>query len=186
MPIEKVLKEVWFDVDTAWKYHQINSERCLQAVMHSSLRKHLGTFAWQIFVEPEMVPEGDGKKYPDLVVAENGEIRAIIELKFCPQGYVEYREDIEKLLKFERSRNVEYHLDLDVCTGRYTEQVFKITEETRFVFAVIARDDAEAVDFGIGSDHPALNVPTGFCHLAGKITGRTEAPPQFTTNFTNC
>lgn len=72
MSINDVLTTVLLDVASAWNYHQTNLERCRQAVMHSSLRKHLGTFAWQIVIELEMLLEGVGKKYPDLVDAKNG------------------------------------------------------------------------------------------------------------------
>lgn len=183
MLLQGILAAAWLDIEMAWKMQQINSEHCLQAVMHGALRKHLPDPGWQILVEPEMVPEGDGPKYPDLVIAREGIVRAVIELKFCPQGYVKYKEDIEKLLKFERSTNIDYPLNLNVCTGRYAEPLFKITEKTIFVFAVIAREDAEAVDLGVGSECQTPNLPARFGHLMGMITGRDGDPPRFTACF---
>ena len=121
------------------------SERGLQAVLYTELRKELSSDS-HVVVEPtwEMA---DGNAFPDLVIVEGGEITDIFELKFVPQGYVEWEEDIERLFRYIEKHDEQYPrypVRLNPKTGQWDAD-FPVQEGCCLHFVVVARHDAEAV-----------------------------------------
>mgnify|MGYP000688714723 CR=1 FL=1 len=170
--MKELLEIVWKQIEDDYQDGLIHAERCMQASFYRALRDLdvPSDGLRSIFVEPYMSVEGT--TYPDIVVCEGDEIRAIIELKCVPHWYSEFKDDLQKLAKFERSGTEGFHLEIEPCTGKYTDRQFKITNETLYVFAVITRHDAEAVSTDLFDKYEG---PSRFVHLIGKIPGEKNA-----------
>lgn len=166
------LKEVWDAVKAEFKDGVINSERCMQAVMYHHLKVALAGSGSLVYVEPTMRLAGsDNKAYkPDLVVCSHGKVDMLIELKYNPNGYSEYRGDIEKLGRFA-DLTVRQSFDLIrpyMATSHLGEYV--VSEGTQLVFAVIAKFDSVAVDIcDVAAAMPEM-LRKQFVHLCCKIT----------------
>lgn len=166
----ETLKDVWTRVEKEYGKGVINSERCMQAVMYHELKVALPESL--IYVEPTMrLVRHDGRTYkPDLVVCSQGKIDIILELKFKPGGYSEYKGDIEKFRKFG---DLEICQSFDLIRPYMTASHFgeyAIDATTHFAYAVIAKFDSEAVDTGDVIADMAETLRSRFTHLYCKIT----------------
>lgn len=159
--------QAWMRVGEDYRKGRINSERCLQAVFFRELCREFPDASTRIFVEPAMALEGN--KFPDLVICGASEILAIIELKFVPHGYSQYKDDLKKLVAFARKQGTSFEIALDAETGKLSEDRFAITARTRYVFAVVCQSDAEAVS----QDDVMTKIPAElhdrFLHLRGIV-----------------
>jgi len=76
---------------------QINSERSLQAALWARLKERLDPARRRMFIEPAMSlldAGGSETKYPDLVVCNTRSVIGIIELKFLPRKWPNWKKDI--------------------------------------------------------------------------------------------
>lgn len=143
--LRELLNNAWNETVEDYKASRINSERTLQAALYSRLRTRLPT-STQVLCEPVISFELRGNLIPDMVIAEGGDVIAIIELKFVPHHRPMWRGDLEKLRWYGEAKEAHFQLVLDPGTGVYTEDRFRFTENCLLVFGVVGRHDAEALD----------------------------------------
>lgn len=91
--------------------------------------------------EPKLL--GGPAYEPDIVVAREGSIVAVCELKFFPHHYPPYEDDLEKLRRYATWSQSQALL-LDPATGKYASNRFHFSEDCLLVFAVIGRWDSVA------------------------------------------
>lgn len=125
---------------------KVNSERTLQAIMYSHLVSVLPDCT--VLCEPRLPIDQHGVFIPDLVVVNrNNKIVAVLEIKFVPHHFPVFEVDIAKLralaLDGERSS---FQLVLQPATGKFTDVRMTTSPECLFVFAVVGRSDAKALD----------------------------------------
>ncbi|MDD2714971.1 MAG: hypothetical protein PHW04_03635 [Candidatus Wallbacteria bacterium] len=142
---EKIKKAWQFDVKFDYENGLINSERCLQASLYRALRLYFNEE--KIFVEPQFYAEGT---IPDIIICSNKRIQVVFEIKFMPDTYPSFEEDLLKLCRLSESESPEKNSvkELDPCTGKFSKKEDKkyslCNETTKFIFAAIGQGYAIA------------------------------------------
>jgi hypothetical protein len=149
--ISDVLEPAWLRaLETSYWNGSLCSERALQAAIYHEIRT-----AWPglyVAVEPCL-----GYR-PDLVLANDEQALAIIELKFVPHGFVTYGPDFDKFARCA-SRSAHHEcLKMSPSTGMLgVGAEYAINELTHFVFAAVGREDSEAFHIeSVEAKYPAL------------------------------
>ena len=153
--MESVFKNSWEEVINEYKGSRINSERTLQAVLYFHLREYMGKNDLKnayILCEPVITLKDVGTVIPDMIIVEDGFVKAVIELKFVPHYYPNYEEDLKKLECYANSNDV-LGLLLKPETGKFQDSPQKFSHECLLVFGVIGRHDAAAVDENTYTDY---------------------------------
>ena len=157
-----VLKKAWHHAMDRYSSGKVNSERTLHAILYSQLVAALPDCT--VLCEPQLSIDQHGVFVPDVVVInDQNQIVVVLEIKFVPHAYPVFEADIAKLraiaLDGERSS---FDLLLQPKTGKFMDVKTTISPECLFVFAVVGRWDAKAVDVEIvtkafyGGDQDAL------------------------------
>ncbi len=146
MCLEKISKLWQHDVASDYASGMITTERALQAVLYSHIRRHCPEL--QIYVEPGMLYYENGvpSAKPDLVLCSKEKIILVAEIKFVPHYYPPYKEDITKLKRFfSEGANIGHKLQIDPRTGTFTGKPYAISSKTKYAFFVVGRNDSEGV-----------------------------------------
>lgn len=165
------LENAWHCAAIAYQQGKIATEATLQASLYHHLLVQLDD-SFNILCEPTVVINQTTYK-PDLMVLCDGQIVAVLELKFVPQHYAQDKKDIKKLSIYAKHR-APVNLVLNAQTGRYSKQQHVFAPNCLFVFAAIAQHDAAAVDKTcaekIAFQLPNLNTDN-FLHLGHGVGG---------------
>jgi hypothetical protein len=173
----EILREAWQTVEKFYRDEQINSERCLQAVLYHALRTSSLPKTDTILVEPGF----DDNYVPDIVIRNDDKVKCILELKCTPHWWVpELRKDLDKLIHYSSKQGSKVILDIfgpdrvfNVKTKTWSggRPDFLVTPETWYVFAVLTRYDDKAASLkGIIECRPDIRDLSRFCLLAGAMT----------------
>jgi hypothetical protein len=180
----QVFRDIWIeDVKSRYDRGVLNSERALQACIVGGLVKKAPDLV--VLVEPTLYPEAKAGRemIPDLWIGErdSGRALAVIELKYVPFAYPEWKSDLEKLVKILREP---YHAwTIDPATGKddgvRIAVCDEIGHETLGLLAAVGKEDAEAVDAAVLSQALSdnKNLLPRFLHAWGRIprdTGKWE------------
>jgi hypothetical protein len=180
----EMFKRVWKeDVKDTYNRGMLNSERALQACIVGALVDKAPDLV--VLVEPTLYPEEKAGRemIPDLWIGErdSGRALAVIELKYVPFAYPEWKGDLEKLVTILREP---YHAwTIDPATGKddgvRIAVCDEIGHETLGVLAAVGKEDAEAVDTAVLSQALSDNksLLPRFLHAWGRIprnTGKWE------------
>lgn len=130
----------WAQVQQAYSSGFMVSERNFQAVLYGVLQANLPGV--HVVVEPTWEMAGRRVCRPDLVLAEGGEITDIFELKFVPEGWALYEDDIAKLQDYVG--NPGYPIQLNPRTGQWTNPL-PLRVGCCLHFVAIAQHAAQAV-----------------------------------------
>ena len=136
-----VYRAIWEMVARVYESGVIVSESNLQAVLYRSFWDHLPRNI-HIVAEPTWTV-GTDTRYPDLVLAEDGAITDIFELKFKPHAYPDWQGDIIKLRSYIAG-TPRYPVQLDPQTGHWVDRL-PVRADCRLHFVAVAQHDAEAV-----------------------------------------
>lgn len=151
---------IWQEVQEHYETGYMSSEATLQACLFAELRSGIPFCREHKFPRHHVVAgptwypgaDNDPKQYPDLVIAnEASVITDILELKFVPQGYVEWKDhkdgegDIDKLIRYVENKKLRCHVEIDPESGRYTDKPHEIGAGCGLHFVVVAQPDAEAL-----------------------------------------
>lgn len=173
-------------IDNYFNQGMIAYERQLQVYFFLELQRSMPEYA--IWIEPMMFlhkkyiptkrPTLDGK-IPDMVISKDNKIKAVVELKCSPWGFVKYEKDIEKLKYFENlasDHSIKIPLSWPPKSSIWNNQISSLDGEMLYefdpdvlmVFGVIARENAEALKPTINSDIK------NFLHLTHWIEKKSE------------
>ena len=97
----------------------------------------------------------------DLVLCKARVVRLIAEIKFVPQGYPQWEQDIQKLNAIAQlDKNKGHEFLIDPATGKFSGKKHHVNSDTRYAFIAVGRDDAVAVDLKkIENKFGALGLP---------------------------
>lgn len=88
-------------------------------------------------------------EHPDLVIVKNSVITDILELKFKPGGYPEFKNDIRRLSDYVGDNNRSCYTSIDPISG-YTGEGYApplpVPKDCRLHFVVVSRPDSDALD----------------------------------------
>jgi len=165
MIIRKVLSNIW--TEEVKKYYAkglICSERQLQSIMYKYISdKNENYFVW---VEP-LLKIKDRKVIPDIVITDNNYVIAIVELKYVPHHYPEYKNDLEKLVFLSEQGNKKISLLTNPIDGKSNnEDSFNFGSDILFSYCAIGNFESDAVN--IFEKHYIGGIEK-FLHLYGKI-----------------
>ena len=182
MNIDQVF-ELWEGVKEDYSLGLINTERCLQASLYHYTRNNLKDLT--PFVEPGLrYVEGRGYSFiPDLVFCEGNRLVGIMEIKFTPHYYPNYEWDIKKLNSLWEDKQDGHQIAINPQTGKWLSEEMFITEETLFMFAVVAQHDAAAVDKQAVCEKLSTGIRSRFILLSGSIGGATSIKFRVTNEF---
>ena len=160
------LRRAWAEVGGDYNSGLINSERCLQASFYRALRAEFDA-AWRVFVEPKLSFENGESFLPDLVICRGRTIEAFVEIKFVPNLYPKWQGDIQKFRTLALQDQSEFPVERNPNNGRASDPPVRMTDQTKFVFAVIGNQHAEAVyrsEIDLGNMSPSR-----FFHAVGIV-----------------
>jgi hypothetical protein len=163
----QILKDIWQNrIKADYKSGLIHKERQLQAYFFKYISEELDEEN-KIWVEPDITI--NGLKYiPDLVVSDSDQVSivAVLELKYVPQGFPKYENDLKKIESMSET-NEHFFLDINHNTGIYDiNKKYRISQDCIFCFCVIGKHDAAAVQRLAYS--PTINKGN-FFHFHGSI-----------------
>jgi hypothetical protein len=144
MDLRQAIESAWADCVQLYSVGRINSERTLQAAMHGSLSEKLSS-EYYVLCEPTFVLPDFGTVKPDILIVRGGYVLSAIELKFVPEYWPRYEDDLEKLKVYGRSTG-SFPLLLEPTTGKYADRDFSFPPHCLLVFGVFGQPDAAAVD----------------------------------------
>lgn len=171
--MKEVIQKIWNSVlEGPFQDGMIGFERQLQGYLFYELINHLPHH--KIWLEPMVYLTGnrlDGKK-PDIIITKGRKIVGVWELKFNPWGYVHFKDDIQKLLEFEKLGNTNETIPLSwpPKKNRMPAQLaipggqieYSVNKSCLMIFGVVAHPYSEAL--------LKLEVqPKNFLHLTGYI-----------------
>lgn len=181
--LQGVLNKAWHHAMDRYSSGKVNSERTLHAILYSQLVAALPDCT--VLCEPQLHIAQHGVFVPDVVVInDQNQIVVVLEIKFVPHAYPVFEADIAKLraiaLDGERSS---FDLLLQPKTGKFMDVKTTISPECLFVFAVVGRWDAKAVDveivtrafYGANEDALAgrfLALPHAIKHPTAEVGGQ--------------
>lgn len=172
--VSDLLLEIWTGpIKENYSRGKICSERHLQCELYHLLRLNSNLDVW---IEPTLIVKtGDTGRTmkPNLLISQANEILAVLEIKNVPDGEAAYKADVEKLVLFESSSTATYHLETDLATGRFKQDVeFKISKHLLCVYAAISRGNfaysVKPTKFWLSND-PDIKLPKNFLHLVGRL-----------------
>lgn len=144
---ENKYRNAWCCVHAAFQEGFCISERGLQSALASALNEEFPEK--KLVIEPVWeIPREQirRKRYlPDIVLVEDMKISDIFELKFVPHSYAKFERDIEKLSLYSASSNERFPVQINQCTGRWTDEEASIRKDCQFHFVAVAQADAAAV-----------------------------------------
>lgn len=143
MNLKAIFESAWGSATIAFASGRVGNERTLQAFMFKSLAESLPAAC--ILCEPRMALDGRGYASPDIVVIEDKQITAIVELKFKPDGYPVFESDLDKLNGYRGAAKT-WNLLRNPETGKFGDPPLSIARNCLFVFGVIGKHDAWAVN----------------------------------------
>lgn len=116
LPLRSQLWQSWkMAIEEDYQKQLINSENGLQTALIVRLRSLLPE-ARRVFIEPLVFARGNEAKrwFPDLVVCNSKQVIAVVELKYQPRQFANWKLDLQKL-----NRIAELKQDLHVANTRY-------------------------------------------------------------------
>ena len=158
----------WSRVRQEYETGAMVVEAGLQAALYCQLRRGLPND--QIVVEPTWQQGGD-IRHDLVVVSGEGTITDIFELKFVPQGYPCWENDIDRLLYYVgNEQNMMYPVGLNPRDGTWGRHL-PVQGNCRLHFVAVGRHDAVAVNPTLIAERvpavdPAVNFwsgPVGNC-----------------------
>lgn len=157
--MKTILYKAWKQIEKVYLRGEICSERHLQSLLFHILNS-TDDFnkKYQIRVEPKINITGNGDLVdqlkgiiPDLLIIKGNEIKACIELKYVPNGYVSFKKDIINLSNFWKLKgqsNVGIWLSTNPLNGGWdysNSKKFTISSELLLVYSLIADKEAYAI-----------------------------------------
>lgn len=155
--MKTILYNAWKQIEKVYLRGEICSERHLQSLLFHILNS-TDDFnkKYQIRVEPKIkiIENGDlvnqlNGIIPDLLIINGNEIKACIELKYVPYGYVSFKKDIINLSNFFKLKgqsNVSICLSTNPLNGEWDyKNIFTISSELLLVYSLIANKEAYAI-----------------------------------------
>jgi len=116
----------------------INSERCLQSLFYCNLKSSV-IDCMNIAIEPKLIVNNK-TCIPDILITNNHIIAAIIEIKFVPEGFANYKQDVLKLDFIKQNcLNRSFNIFIDPLSGRYDGE-YCVSNDTIYCYAVIANN----------------------------------------------
>jgi len=150
--IENTFDDIWKEIEIVYKSGLICSERHLQSEIFSLLKNNRSfSSAHTVFVEPRVdnaTCENLHGKIPDLIIVNHHsrKIVAIVELKYVPFSYPEYKKDLETLCNFFNNRkDIAIPLLTNPTAGLWTDERYTVSEELTLVYCIIAKADAHII-----------------------------------------
>ena len=146
MNIRSELEGAWKEtVKEDYLNGTIATERDLQASIYRVLR--IKSPAASVFLEAGMLAGESGATRPtDLVLCEDSDVRLIAEIKFVPQGYPEWEQDIQKLNAIAQlDKNKGHEFLIDPANGHFSGEERCVKRDTLYAFIVVGRNDSKAV-----------------------------------------
>jgi hypothetical protein len=122
---------------------RVNSERTLQALFFGALRVSLPNL--KVLCEPRLVSAQFGPFYPDVLVASESGILAIVEFKFVPYSNPVFERDLEKLGHCASSTS-EFQIMCDPSTGTFLPCRHRVLPDCILAFGVIGHYSSAAID----------------------------------------
>ncbi|MYJ96290.1 MAG: hypothetical protein F4053_12105 [Proteobacteria bacterium] len=151
----ELFRDSWSGVRRNYRDGFCVSEAGFQADLYERLRQRLQSC--NVIAGPTWEGTVDGRRRPDLVIAQDGFITDILELKFVPHWYAIWRPDIQKLRGYLHPNSPRaYPVSLCPETGNWVEDT-PLHEECRLHFVVASQHDAAALRRPIPEGEPPVN-----------------------------
>ena len=164
---ETAFIDSWCESMLDYAHKRINSEKCFQAILFSSIRNKLSA-EYTIYVEATIwLPDGR-RQYIDLLICRQNLVVAAIELKYKPKAELSkigMYSDLEKLLNLRnyKSRSARIAVEVKRFLGKSkTErETFLFAPNRRIIFAGYCRADkiADKTDSFWKAHRSALSGP---------------------------
>ena len=142
MNIRNELEGAWKKtVASHYRTGTIALESDLQASIYRALQSRCPDAS--VFLEARMLPD---ESRIDLVLCKARVVRLIAEIKFVPQGYPQWKRDIQKLNAIAQlDKNKGHECLIDSATGKFSGKKYHVNSDTRYAFIAVGRDDSKAV-----------------------------------------
>ena len=145
------------------------SERSLQASLYFHVRRLAGNLT--VYVEPKVLYEGNSpSRIPDLVVSNNGQAVAMIEVKFFPWWHPRSKDIAADIDRLNQLKSLPSHkrlnLAIDPRTGDFVNQE-EVHNNAIYVFGIVGKDVRSALEqcnpwtYGTEDLRPFLHVLFG-------------------------
>ncbi len=155
MTLAQAIQDSWIEIEKIYNAGKIPSERHLQAeLFHILVSNEQFASRSQIFIEPNIYgASGNSKSYtlqgiiPDMLIVENQQVVCIIELKYCPSGYIQYEKDLTTFSKFYKLKEESFKMFLQTepMNGDYKNLEYSINCDLLFAYSVIGQEDSDAI-----------------------------------------
>ena len=183
MNIRNELEGAWKETVAAhYRTGTIAWESDLQASIYRALQSRCP--AASVFLEARMLPGHDRNRRTDLVLCEDLVVRLIAEIKFVPQDYPQWEQDIQKLNAIAQlDKNKGHEFLIDPANGHFSGEECCVKRDTLYAFIAVGRNDSKAVH--LASIKPTLgaHVRPFFSLCFGRI--RPGAEPDFGVEYSN-
>lgn len=189
MTLNSILQKSWLTIEQVYKQGKLCSERHMQAELFHILHGDLNfTSKYQLFVEPNIYSTSDKFKaakihgiIPDIVITNGQSIACILELKYCPTGYIPFEKDLATFSKFHEHKGHSdvIYLTTNSLTGDYNYDIqYSICKDLILAYGIIANEYSYAITNAadIWTDKRYVNQPlTNYLYLIGSVKNLTDS-----------
>ena len=131
-----------------------------------------------------MLPGHGRNRRTDLVLCEDLDVRLIAEIKFVPQGYPEWEQDIQKLNAIAQlDKNKGHEFLIDPANGHFSGEECCVKRDTLYAFIAVGRNDSKAVHLKNIEPTLGAHVRPLFSLCFGRI--RPGEKPDFGVEHSN-
>ncbi len=193
--IQKIFIDALPEIQKVYEDGLVCSERHFQAEIYNLIKPALNTNNYNVFIEPIISSNSVNNEYelngiiPDMIATQGNSIKAIIELKYVPHGFVSFEKDIKNMSKFyaAKNNNYEYYLLTDKNTGEWNKnKSFQLDPELILIYVLISNSDAYCVTNPQEiwkPNYTNLNEVPKFYQLTGSINPTKNSIQFSVTNY---
>jgi hypothetical protein len=149
MPLNQtILDQLSTTILSEYNTGRIVSERHLQAFIYHQLHEQMQEAGLTLVIEPSiktMEKSNIDGLIPDVIIRSEKEVLAVIELKFVPYGYPQYKKDFATFSAFYSSvdKQSKIYLSCSPKDGLWDqEKRYTLSTDLKVYYLVIARHDS--------------------------------------------
>lgn len=173
--MDEIFNKAWAELNNIYSSGGICSERQMQFYLLTSLYKFDINKEFDFFVEPSIFDKDNnlsdlGLKniIPDILVTKGREIVAVVELKFIPHSYIQYKKDIKNMSAFyvnRHNKDLKFYLKINPINGQWD-----------YNSEYVLSNDLKLIYCAIGNKYSECFTATGEIWSKKEITGINEVP----------
>lgn len=138
MTVMNQIRNAWSEAEAQYERGLVSSEATLQATLFASMLRAIE--GCEVHCQVRCLEGSHPSHFPDLLVVRGAVVLAVLELKFSPEGTPKADRISDDLCKLARyaALDAPFWCRMNPRTGRYDGEAVSFSDETLYVFGIVA------------------------------------------------